>query len=128
MILSYDVGVERLASWCVCHAISKLTQAAHHSSSISFLFALGVQAKTELNCEPVNCRQPLQLDLAAAERGQSNFLTKLGELGVSKHRGVTDQLVDDVRLRSVLWRSMMSDILSAMEDLESQSIQELTLG
>ena len=47
---------------------------------------------------------------------------------MSKHGSVTHQLVQNVRLRRVKRLCMVSNILRRVENLESEAIQELTLG
>ena len=47
---------------------------------------------------------------------------------MGKHGCVTHELVDDIRLRSVKRVLVMSDILGGVEDLEGETVQELTLG
>ena len=45
-----------------------------------------------------------------------------------EHWGVAHQLVDNIRLRGVQRLSMMSNILSGVENLEGEAVKELTLG
>lgn len=44
-----------------------------------------------------------------------------------EHWGVSDELVDDVRFRSVLWRCMMANILRRVEYFEGETVQEFSL-
>jgi hypothetical protein len=41
---------------------------------------------------------------------------------------MAEQLVDDVRLRSVQRRAVVSNVLRRMENLEGEAVEELSLG
>jgi hypothetical protein len=47
---------------------------------------------------------------------------------MSEHGSVSNKLVDDIRLRSILWVLVMPNVLGRVKDLESKSIQEFSLG
>lgn len=87
-----------------------------------------VQAHAEFKRKPVNGTEPLQLQLAGAERGEADLLAKVCKVLVGEHRRMAYQLVNNIGLRSVLRRRMMPDVLRRVEDSECKAVEELSLG
>jgi len=127
VVLGNLVWVQWRKLWLVSNAVGEFSKAGHDSCSISFLVAVLVQAHAELNSKPIEGSQSLQLNLGSTKGGKADFLRECCEIFVSKHWGVTNKLVDDIWLRSVLWGIMVSNVLCRVENLESKSIQELSL-
>ena len=61
--------VERLKLWLLAHAIVELAEAAEQTGTISFFLTVSVEAHAELDREPVDGGETLELDLAGAQRG-----------------------------------------------------------
>jgi hypothetical protein len=47
--------------------------------------------------------------------------------GVSKHRHMPDNLMDNIRFWGIVWSLGMPQVLSAVEDLKGKGIEELSL-
>ena len=57
-------------------------------------------AQPELHGEPVDRGQLLDLLVCGSEAGQTDLLTELGKAGVSKQRGVANELMENVPEKS----------------------------
>ena len=110
MVLSDLIRVKRFELWLIGDAVLQLTHTPEDTRTVSLVLAT-LATHTKLNRKPVNCCETLQLHLSCTEGSQTNFLRKICELLMRKHRGVTHQLVDDVGLRGVKGLFVMSDVL-----------------
>lgn len=67
----------------------------------------------------------LDVLVRCAQRGQSDLLRELGELGVGKERHMAEKLVTNVRLGGIERHAGVTDVLRRMEDTERQSSEEI---
>lgn len=102
MILCNKIRVKWFKLRLIGNAVLQLTKATHDSGAVRLFIALMVKAHAELDREPVDGGEAFELYLAGSEGREADFLTEVGEVLVGEHRGVADELVDDVGLGSVL--------------------------
>ena len=127
MVLCNSVRVERLECGLICHAVFELAKATHDSRTVSFLITKTIEAHTEFKCEPVDRAKAFELQLTGPEGGKADLLTKVSKVLVCEHRSVPDQLMDDVRFRSILGGRMMADVLRRIKDSKSEAVKEFPL-
>ena len=75
--------------------MKKLPEAGEEAGAVGSDLAV-LLAQTELHREPVDCGELLDFLVRGSEAGEADLLTELGEPRVSKQRGVTDELMENV--------------------------------
>ena len=75
--------------------MKKLPEAGEEAGAVGPDLAV-LLAQTELHREPVDGGELLDFLVRGAEAGEADLLTELGEPRVSKQRGVTDELMENV--------------------------------
>ena len=105
----------------------QLSEGREQSCTISLQFSL-LPRDPELDGEPVAGGQLLDEVVTGAQAGQSYLLTELSEGGVSKERDVSEELMTDVRFRSVHGGAVVPDVLGGVEHSEGQPSQEVPGG
>ena len=100
MVLSDLVRVKRLELRLIGDTVLQLTYTGEDASAVGLMLAtLATHAK--LDSKPVDSSQTLQFYIGGTDRCQTDFLREVCKFLMRKHRGVTHQLVNDVRLRRV---------------------------
>ena len=89
------------------------------------LHLAGLLAEAKLHREPVAGGQLLDVLVGGAQTGQADLLAEAGKGGVGEERGVTHQLVADVRLRGVLRLRVVANVLGGVEDAEGEAGEEV---
>ena len=67
MVLGDDVGVKRLVYGLIGNAVFEFPKAAHNSGPVGFLQSILINAHSKLDCEPIYCSQPFELDLTRSK-------------------------------------------------------------
>lgn len=127
MVLSYLEWVQRKVLRLISQTVFELAHTAEDACSVGLELPT-LLAHAELNSEPVNGGKSRELSLSGSERCQSDLLREVSEILVRKHRRMPEKLVDNVWLRGVQRHTVMSYVLSRVEYLESEAIQELSLS
>ena len=126
MVLRNLVRVQRLELGLVSDAIGEFTDTGQDAGTVG-LGDASLIAHAELDCEPVDGSEALELDLAGPERCKADLLTEVRELLMCEHGSMAHQFVDNIGLRRVKRLSVVTNVLGRVEYPEGQAIEELAL-
>lgn len=127
MVLSNNIWIKWPELGLIGHAVLELTKTTHYAGTVGLLRSLRIEADSKLDGKPVDSCQSLEFDLTSSKGGKADLLTEVGEVLVCEHWGMPDELVDDIRFRSVFWGCMMADILRRVEYFEGKTVQKFSL-